>query len=77
MTLAQLGEEYLGQEKILRGRIDRLTLEGKSLRGRQKCELSRRIAALYEMARDSHRIGLYLIRYYHRGMYEGIEHESV
>lgn len=64
MTLAQLGEEYLNQEKVLRGRINELTAMMKGLRGRQMCDLSRRVAILYSMASDSHRTGMYLLNYY-------------
>ena len=69
MTLAQLGEEYLEQEKVLRGRIDRLNGEMALLAGRERCDLSRRIAMLYDMARNTHRIGVYLIGYYREGAY--------
>ena len=69
MTLAQLGEEYLEQEKVLRGRIDRLNGEMALLAGREKCDLSRRVALLYETARNVHRIGVYLIGYYQEGAY--------
>ena len=69
MTLAQLGEEYLDQERILRDRIDRLNEEAKRLRGREKCDLSRRAALLYAMAQDAHRIGMYLKQYYEEGAY--------
>ena len=69
MTLAQLGEEYLEQEKALRGRIDRLNQEKARLVGREKCDLARRVALLYDMALDSHRIGVYLIGYYQEGAY--------
>ena len=69
MTLAQLGEEYLEQEKVLRGRIDRLNEEMALLPGREKRDLSRRVALLYDMARNVHRIGVYLIGYYQEGAY--------
>ena len=69
MTLAQLGEECLRQEKALRGRIDRLNEEKKHLRGREKSDLARRIALLYDMALDDHRIGVYLTQYYQEGVY--------
>lgn len=64
MTLAQLGEEYLEQEKVLRGRINELNAEIKGLHGRPMCDLSRRVAALYSMALNSHRTGIYLLNYY-------------
>ncbi len=68
MTLAQLGEEYLIQEKVLRGRIDELTAKMKGLRGRQMCDLSRRVSTLYTMAMESHRTGIYLLNYYKEGI---------
>ncbi len=68
MTLAQLGEEYLEQEKVLRGRIEELNAQRKSLRGRQMCDLSRRVATLYSMALNSHRTGIYLLNYYNEEM---------
>lgn len=69
MTLAQLGQEYLEQERILRGRIDRLNEEMTLLSGQKKRDLSRRVALLYDMARNVHRIGVYLIGYYQEGAY--------
>lgn len=69
MTLAQLGEQYLEQEKVLRGRIRQLNEEKKSLRGREMCDLSRRVAQLYAMAIQNHRIGVYLTNYYKEGAY--------
>ncbi len=64
MTLAQLGAEYLEQEKVIRGRIDTLRADLKGMRGGKMCDLSQRISSLYAMALESHRIGTYLINYY-------------
>ncbi len=64
MTLAQLGEQYLQQEKVIRGRIRELNAQMHTVKGRRMCDLSKRIALLYSMALDSHRTGIYLINYY-------------
>lgn len=76
MTLAQLGEEYLYQEKVLRGRINELTAKMKGLRGRQMCDLSRRVSALYTMATESHRTGVYLLNYYKEGVVSNAKFSS-
>lgn len=71
MTLAQLGEQYLQQEKVIRGRIKELNAQMHKVRGRKMCDLSKRIAMLYSMALDTHRTGVYLINYYKEcGSYE-------
>ena len=67
MTLAQLGAEYLEQEKVIRGRISdlRSTMEG--CRGGKMLDLSRRVSSLYAMALDAHETGIYLLNYYREG----------
>ena len=71
MTLAQLGEQYLQQERVIRGRIRELNAQMQKAKGRRMCDLSKRIASLYSMALDSHRTGIYLINYYKEcGSYE-------
>ncbi len=67
MTLTQLGEQYLQQEKVIRGRIQELNAQMHKVKGRRMCDLSKRIASLYSMALDSHRTGIYLINYYKEG----------
>ncbi len=64
MTLNQLGKQYLEEEKRVRDRITELRKELLQLRGRAKIEMEQRIASLYSMALDTHRIGVYLMNYY-------------
>lgn len=64
MTLNQLGKQYLEEEKNLRERINTLREQLANLRGRERVEAEQRLASLYSMALDTHRIGMYLINYY-------------
>ncbi len=60
MTLYELGQEYLAQEKVLRQRLKEL----RRLPGRKEGVLRRRIYYLTTEATACHKIGLYLIHYY-------------
>ncbi len=64
MTLNQLGMQYLDEEKRIRRRIDEVRAGLPELRGRKRVESEQRLAALYAMALDAHRIGVYLMNYY-------------
>lgn len=69
MTLYQLGEQYLDEERTIRGRIATLRAELPKQSGGAKRELESRISMLYSMALDTHRIGKYLQNYYNEGDY--------
>ncbi len=64
MTLNELGMQYLDEERRIRERIDELRLTLTTLRGRERVETEQRLTALYSMALDTHRIGVYLMNYY-------------
>ncbi len=64
MTLNQLGKQYLEEEQRIRERIAEIRAELPQLRGRARVEAEQRLAALYSMALDTHRIGVYLVNYY-------------
>ena len=64
MTLNQLGKQYMDEEMRLRSRIDEIRKNLPNLHGRERVETEQRLAALYSMALDTHRIGVYLMNYY-------------
>lgn len=71
MTLYQLGKQYLEEEQRIRTRISEIRGNLHELRGRPRVETEQRLASLYSMALDTHRIGVYLMNYYDDGEVTG------
>lgn len=76
MTLNQLGQQYLEQEKIIKSRITQIRPLLKTLRGNEHKAVLNRINILYSMARDCRETGDYLKLYYKEDVHFGKKFKS-
>lgn len=67
MTLAEMGEEYLKQASVIRGRVAQLRKRLSQMSGLELYRTRGDILRLYAIARDLKSTGEYLVHYYEKG----------
>jgi len=68
MTIWELGQQYLMEEKTIREKISKLRPLLLNLEGKEKVDMEKRINSLYIMALNCKNTGDRLLYYYNKGV---------